>query len=161
MLKKIAFLSSMGALLMTFAPAAAFAQSAPLKSIYVEDINKSVDPCDNFFDYANGAWRAANPIPASMSKWSRRWQAGEQNKDSLKIILDDVSQKLDWPKGSVEQLIGDYYGACMNETRVNQLGIKPLEPMLKQIDAIHSQADVQKMIRRLADLSIAVAQHPA
>jgi putative endopeptidase len=152
-MKRIAFLFLAGAMLAT---AGTFAQTSQGKSVYIEDMSKSVDPCDDFFDYANGAWRAANPIPASMSRWSRRWQAGEQNKDSLKTILDDVSQKLDWPKGSVEQLIGDYYGACMNESRVNQLGIKPLEPLLKQIDDIKSTSDVQKVIRRLADLNLSV-----
>jgi endothelin-converting enzyme/putative endopeptidase len=134
---------------------ALFAQNPnELKSIVVSDMDKSADPCDNFFDYANGAWRKANPIPASMPRWSRRWKAGEENKDALKVILDDVAQKKDWPKGSVEQLIGDFYGACMDETRVNQLGSKPIEPLLKQVDAMKSPADVQKMIRKLHDLGV-------
>jgi endothelin-converting enzyme/putative endopeptidase len=134
---------------------ALFAQNPnELKSIVVSDMDKSADPCDNFFDYANGAWRKANPIPASMPRWSRRWKAGEENKDALKVILDDVSQKKDWPKGSVEQLIGDFYGACMDGTRVNQLGSKPVEPLLKQIDAMKSPKDVQAMIRKLHDVGV-------
>ncbi len=132
------------------------AQAPQLKSIVVDDMNKSVDPCDNFYDFANGAWRAANPIPASMQRWSRRWKAGEQNKEALKTILDEVSQKKDWPKGSVEQLIGDFYGACMDEEHINQLGYQPVQPMLKEIDAIKSTAGVQKMIRKLEALGIAV-----
>ena len=136
-----------------FAPGM-FAQSSNLKSIVPEDMNKSVDPCDNFFDYANGAWRAANPIPPSMQRWSRRWQAGEQNKEALKVILDDVSQKKDWPRGSVEQLIGDFYGACMDEATVNGLGTKPIQSWTKQIDAMKSTADVQKMIRKLHDAGV-------
>jgi putative endopeptidase len=134
---------------------ALFAQNLnELKSIVVSDMDKSADPCDNFFDYANGGWRKANPIPASMPRWSRRWKAGEENKDALKVILDDVSQKKDWPKGSVEQLIGDFYGACMDETRVNSLGAKPVEPLLKQIDAMKSPKDVQAMIGKLHDLGV-------
>lgn len=134
---------------------ALFAQNPnELKSVVVSDMDKSADPCDNFFDYANGSWRKANPIPASMPRWSRRWKAGEENKDALKIILDDVSQKKDWPKGSVEQLTGDFYGACMDETRVNALGTKPVELLLRQIDAMKSAADVQKMIRKLHDLAV-------
>jgi endothelin-converting enzyme/putative endopeptidase len=134
---------------------ALFAQNPnQLKSIVVSDMDKSADPCDNFFDFANGGWRAANPIPASMPRWSRRWKAGEENKDALKVILEDVSQKKDWPKGSVEQLIGDFYGACMDEAPVNALGAKPVEPLLKQIDAMKSSKDVQAMIRKLHDLGV-------
>ena len=136
---------------------ALFAQNPnELKSIVLSDMDKSADPCDNFFDYANGGWRKANPIPASMPRWSRRWKAGEENKDALKVILNDVSEKKDWPMGSVEQLIGDFYVACMDESRVNSLGAKPVEPLLKQIDAMKSAKDVQAMIRRLHDLGVGV-----
>jgi endothelin-converting enzyme/putative endopeptidase len=65
-----------------------------------------------------------------MDRWSRRWKAGEEAKDQLKVILDDVSSRMDWPKGSVEQLIGDYYGSCMDEARIDRLGLAPAEPML-------------------------------
>jgi hypothetical protein len=57
-----------------------------------------------------------------MDRWTRRWKAGEEAKDQLKVILDDVSSPLDWPKGSVEQLIGDYYGFCMVDPRLIQAG---------------------------------------
>jgi putative endopeptidase len=141
------------AILLLFLALPLFAQTG-MKSIVVEDMNKSADPCNDFFDYSNGAWRKANPIPPSMQRWSRRWQAGEQNKEALKVILDDVSQKRDWPRGSVEQLIGDFYGACMDEATVNRLGTKPIQSWTKQIDAMKSTADVQKMIRKLHDAGV-------
>ena len=126
---------------------AALGQTAQ-KGVEAADIDRKADPCNDFFQYANGAWRASNPIPASMQRWSRRWASGELAKDQLKEILDDASKKTDWPKGSIEQQIGDYYGACMNEKRLNELGIKPIQPMLAEIDAIKTSADVQKMIGR-------------
>src|SRR5688572_53318 len=95
-------------------------ESTELKSIIRSDMKESVDPCEDFFEYANGTWRAENPIPASMPRWSRRWQTGEQNKEQLKVILDEVSAKKDWKTGSVEQQISDFYGACMDEPRVNE-----------------------------------------
>src|SRR3954468_23829888 len=90
--------------------AACFAQNAPVteRGVYTSDIKTSVDPCTDFFEYSNGAWRDANPIPASMVRWSRRWKSGEDSKTQLKDILDEVSAKTDWPKSSVEQLIGDF-----------------------------------------------------
>ena len=132
---------------------AALGQTAQ-KGVEAADIDRKADPCNDFFQYANGAWRAANPVPASMQRWSRRWASGELAKDQLKEILDDASKKTDWPKGSIEQQIGDYYGACMNEKRLNELGIKPIQPMLAEIDAIKTSADVQKMIGKMHDLEI-------
>jgi endothelin-converting enzyme/putative endopeptidase len=118
------------------------------------DIDKTANACNDFYQYANGAWRAQNPIPASMDRWSRRWQAGENNKEQLKVILDEVSKKQDWPKGSVEQLIGDHYASCMDEVRINAAGIKAIEPMLEQIEAMKNTRDVQQMMARLHQIGI-------
>ncbi len=129
-----------------------FAQTGPQHGIEVGDLDRKADPCTDFAQYANGTWHAQNPIPAYMDRWSRRWQAGEEAKEQLKGILDDVSKKTDWPKGSVEQLIGDYYGSCMDEARINKAGLTPAEPFLKQIDAMKNQADLQRMIRQLNEV---------
>ena len=120
------------------------------------DIDRSADPCNDFFQYANGTWRAQNPIPASMSRWSRRWQAGELSKDQLKDILEDVSKRHDWQVGSIEQQIGDFYGACKDEARANKLGLAPIQPLLSDIDKMKNTADVQRMVRRLHEVAIFV-----
>jgi putative endopeptidase len=143
------------ALLVVAAPAA-FAVDAPLRGVYTEDIDRSANACTDFFEFANGAWRAQNPIPSTMVRWSRRWASGELAKDQLKVILDDVSAKTSWQPRSVEQLIGDHYAACMDETRINAAGTKPIEPMLAEIDALKDVAGVQKMIGRLHDIGINV-----
>ena len=140
--------------LLLVASAALFAQAPQLKTIETGDINGSADPCADFFDYANGAWRAQNPIPSSMPRWSRRWKAGEENKDALRNILEDVAKQANHPKGSVEQLIGDFHGACMDEARANELGVTPIKPLLAQIDAMKTAADVQAMIRALHAIGI-------
>src|SRR5205814_1822311 len=104
--------------------------------VELSDIDRGANPCTDFFQFANGAWRKANPIPASMQRWSRRWQAGEKNKERLKDILEEISRRSDWPGGSVERIVGDDYASCMDEARAEASGIAPLAPMLAEIDGI-------------------------
>jgi len=141
-------------LLITFS-GSLFAQTEQ-HGIQVGDLDRSADPCTDFFQYSNGTWRAQNPIPAYMDRWSRRWESGEKSKDQLKVILEDVSARTDWPRGSVEQLVGDYYGSCMDEASVDKLGITPAMPMLRDIEAMKSRDDLQRMIVRLHELGIFV-----
>ena len=130
------------------------AARADSPSIHLEDMDKSVQACTDFYQYANGSWRAKNPIPPSMSRWSRRWQAGEEAKSQLKDILDSVVQRHDWPHGSPEQLIGDFYGSCMDEPRIDQAGIAPLTPLLKEIDSARGPAQLQAVIRHLQSFGV-------
>jgi len=124
--------------------------------VYTADLDRTVDPCTDFFEFSNGTWRKDNPIPPSMQKWSRRWQAGESSKDRLKEILDEVSARKDWPAASVEQLIGDFYGGCMDQAKIDQRGIEPIKPLLAEIDQLREPADIGRMIARLHAIDIAV-----
>src|ERR1700688_656520 len=122
------------------------AQTSAHHGIQTGDLDKKCDPCTDFAQYANGSWHAQNPIPAYMDRWSRRWQAGEEAKDHLKVILEEVSNRTDWPKGSVEQLIGDYYSSCINEGRIDRLWLSPAEHILKEIREMKSAGDLRRMI---------------
>src|ERR1700682_5856736 len=139
----------LSAVLLTLLSFVAAAQTAE-KGVFVEDIDKSANACTDFFAYANGAWRAANPIPAEMDRWSRRWEAGEQNKEQLRALLDDVLKKKDWPAGSIDPQISDFYGGCMDAARIDAAGTKPIQPLLAEIKAVKSRADLQRVIARLS-----------
>ncbi len=143
-----------GVLLLATVTIPSFAQNGQPRGIYVGDLDRTASACTDFFQYSNGTWRKQNPIPSYMDRWSRRWKAGEDAKDQLKTILDDVSSRTDWKRGTVGQLVGDYYGACMDEKKVDQLGFTPAMPLLKEIDAINSQPDVQAVILKLQELGI-------
>ncbi len=123
------------------------------RGIYTTDLDRSAAPCDDFFTFANGAWRTQNPIPPSMDRWSRRWQAGDANKGRLRDILEEVSHK-EQPAGSTEKLVGDYYAACMDEARIDAAGITPIAPLLAQIAAIKATDDVQRTIRALHAMGV-------
>jgi len=132
------------------------ASAGSLHGIMPDDVNRNANACTDFFDYANGTWRKQHPIPDYMDRWSRRWESGEVNKEHVRDILTEVSAKHDWPQGSAEQLSGDYYAACMDESAINQRGLAPVTPWLDEVGAIKSRTDVQHTISHLHDVGIPV-----
>jgi len=133
---------------------AVLSQNKPLHGIDTSDLDRKVDPCTDFSEFANGTWRAKNPIPASMDRWSKRWQAGETSKGQLKDILEALPAKR--AKGSTEQIVGDFYGACMDESRINARGIEPLKPWFAKIDAAKDVAALQPLMAEMHDIQVVV-----
>jgi endothelin-converting enzyme/putative endopeptidase len=125
-----------------------------LHSIELNDLDRKADPCNDFYEFSNGTWRANNPIPASMTRWSRRWQAGENAKDRLHEILEAAAAEKSAAKGSTEQIVGDYYGACMDETRVNARGMDPVKPWFAKIDQARDMATLQGVIAEMHDIRV-------
>jgi endothelin-converting enzyme/putative endopeptidase len=123
------------------------------KGIESADLDRSLKPCEDFYQFANGTWRAANPIPPSMQRWSRRWQAGEQNKEKLRDILEELSKGY-WPQGSIEQVVADHYATCMDERSIDAAGVAPLQPLFAEIDRLQDAHGVQRVIRRLHELEV-------
>lgn len=146
--------SSAVGILVLFAGSACGADGGS-QGVQVGDIDRKAEPCNDFFAYANGAWRAQNPIPASMPRWSRRWAAGEANKDQLKTILE-AAAATKAQRGSIDQLTGDFYASCMDEARIDRLGIEPLKPQLTEIANIRDSAGVQREIQRLHAMNVAM-----
>ncbi len=138
------------------APPGPIAPTAPAKSIELGDLDRAAEPCTDFFAFANGTWRAQNPIPASMDRWSRRWQAGEANKARLTEILGGLAQRTDWPARSVDQQLGDFYASCMDEGAADAAGLAPLAPLLAELEAMKTPGDVQRVLRHLHAMGVAV-----
>jgi putative endopeptidase len=132
-----------------------FSQNLPSHGIDVTDLDRKTEPCTDFAQFSNGAWHARNPIPASMTRWSKRWQAGETAKDRLKEILESIDPATA-AKGSTEQIIGDYYRACMDELRVNAHGVEPLKPSFARIDSARDMAALQRVLMELHDIQVTV-----
>jgi len=136
-------------------PAPAPANATTQKGIEAGDVNRGADPCGDFFEYANGTWRAQNPIPAGKPLWSRRLAAREKNRQDVRALIQELAAKADWPAGSPEQLAGDLDASCMDEAAIDAAGISPVAPLLADIDAAKTPADVQRLVRRLHDIGIA------
>jgi len=127
---------------------------AALEGIQSHDLDRKVQACTDFYEFANGTWRAQNPVPTSLPRWSRRVASHNDNWHRQQRVLETTAGKRDWPQGSSQQVAGDFYAACMDEAAVEAADIVPLEPLLAQIDQARTLADVERNIRRLHDIAI-------
>jgi len=122
----------------------ASAQTAPDKPQPVLDVSSmdaSVDPCTDFFTYACGTWIKNNPIPPDQTSWSVYSKLEDDNKAILREILESSSSPAG-KRDAVTQKIGDYYAACMDEKAIDAAAIKPLQPVLDQIQQLNSKRDI-------------------
>jgi putative endopeptidase len=127
------------------------AQSGP--GFSTSNMDMTANPCLDFYQYACGTWMAKNPIPPDQSRWGTFDALADRNRAVLHGILEKAS--VDNPKRSaVEQKIGDFYASCMDEPAIDQLGIKPLEPELKRIDAIKSKDQIADELVLLHPLGV-------
>jgi putative endopeptidase len=123
--------------------------SSVLKGVDIEGMDKSINPGDDFYEFANGNWLRNNPVPETESHWSSFSVLNEVNTKMLYSLLIKVSENPNWKTGSVQQKVSDYFISAMDTAQVNKLGIKAIEPYLKKIDAISNTNDVITQIALL------------
>ena len=116
-------------------------------SLDVTSLDKSVDPCADFYKFSCGGWEKNNPIPADQASWSVYAKLANENQQFLwGILADDAKAQNRTP---VQQKVGDYFGACMNTSAIDTLGDKPIQVELAAIDALKTRAEVANALARL------------
>ncbi len=110
-------------------------------------MDRTADPCVDFYEYSCGGWRKMNPIPADQTSWSVYGKLYEDNLNYLRGILEEAATAKD--RDAVTQKIGDYYVSCMDESEVEKLGAQPLEPELSSIRALKNKKDLASLIATL------------
>ncbi len=116
-------------------PAAVLCQPAGM-------LDRTADPCADFYRYACGGWMAANPIPKEQARWDRFEEVQERNREILRNILDGAAR-------SPGSQLGDYFAACMDEKAVDAKGIAPIKPVLDEIAALPNKAAITGELTRL------------
>ena len=108
--------------------------SAQLKSgIHMGDLDKSVRPADDFYEYACGGWMKANPLPAAYSRYGSFDRLAEDNNKRINGILKELQENT-YPAGSVEQKLSDLYKLAMDSARREQDGLAPAMPIIKRLE---------------------------
>lgn len=146
---------------LTVAPLLAVLALSPLlnaqtRGVAVDDIDRNANPCTDFDAYANGQWRATHPMPAIQTAWAIRTITQDETRARLRSIAEeDASKAATLPKGSPGEITGDFYAGCMDDSRVNSLGLKPLGPILKGIDSVSDAKSLIEEIVYLQQINIA------
>ena len=117
-------------------------------SLNVPSMDRSVDPCEDFYQYACGGWIANNPIPADQASWSVYAKLANENQLYLWGILDKLSA-VDAVRTPSQAQMGDYFAACMDETSANAQGLTPLQPLLARINALSSKKQLPAVLAAL------------
>jgi putative endopeptidase len=117
------------------------------KYVDVSILDTTADPCVDFYQYACGGWRKANPVPSDKVVWNRYGEMAERNRDLMHKILQEAAKP--GKKSAVEKQVGEFYSSCMDETAANAAGRKPVEPRMAKIAAIKDRQGLIKMVAEL------------
>jgi putative endopeptidase len=140
----------------TPSPVASADHSAVAPELRVFDpslIDKSVDPCENFYRYSCNGWFKRNPLPADQVAYGRFTELFELNRLHLKEILETAAVPSP-TRTANEQKIGDEYATCMDTTAVNQRGLAPLQPELGRIASLNSAAELPALLAHLQAIGV-------
>ena len=120
----------------------------------ISNLDQTCQPCEDFYQYANGGWLAKNPIPAAYSAWGVGEVLEEKNRATLREVLEAATKERRAPAGSTSRLVGDFYGSCMAEERIEAEGLKPLAPEFTRIEKVKDQRGLQDVVAHLHDVGI-------
>jgi putative endopeptidase len=118
------------------------------KDVLFEDLDTTVSPGTDIFQYANGGWIKKNPIPGDKSSWSIGHLVIEENRRRLREIVEKAGSA-NGAKGSTEQKIGDFWTVAMDSAAIEKNGTQPLQPWLDKINAI---TDAKSLVQTVAEL---------
>jgi putative endopeptidase len=122
--------------------------------LYLGWMDRSLAPGVDFFRYANGGWLKANPIPRDRSYWGVDSVLEKENQTFIRELVESLGRQ-DWPEGSAQRKVADFYVSGMDEKSIDAAGASPLEPEFARIAAIRTPADVAEEIAHLQTLGVA------
>ena len=119
-----------------------------LESFTPDQVDKTLDPCNDFFKYACTKWLKANPIPADQAGWGTFNKLAIWNVAAIHSTLEDAAKPAA-SRSAADQKAGDHYASCMDEAAVNTAGITPLKPALDRIAALKDKSQLPELVASL------------
>src|SRR6202140_3323174 len=116
----------------------------------VTSMDRSLDPCVDFFAYSCGGWIKKNPIPPDQYSWDTYSKMQDENLGRLRGILEAAAAP-DPKRNAVDQKIGDYYASCTDEKAIDSKAAAPLAPSLERIAKIGSKAEIADVAAAMID----------
>ena len=117
-------------------------------SLDLNSMDKSVDPCVDFYQYSCGGWQKKNPIPPDQVSWGVYGKLYQDNLNFLRGILEQAAAAKG-QRDTVTQEIGDFYASCMDEAAVEKLGLGALKPQLAAIEQLKSARELAPVVARM------------
>jgi putative endopeptidase len=125
------------------------AQSGTSEGFSVSHLDRSVDACADFYQFACGQWLVANPLPAARARYSRLNELADRNVRIIRDILENAAFTTS-RRTPDEQKIGDAYAACMDQKTIEARRAMPLEPLLREIDAVRNREQLIRLAARFS-----------
>ena len=120
---------------------AASAQAELQSGINLGDLDTSVRPADDFYEYACGGWMKKNPLPAAYSRFGSFDRLGEDNNKRINDILAELLNNT-YAKGTTEQKLSDLYKLAMDSVRREKDGIQPVMPLIKKLEGAKTMSQL-------------------
>ena len=125
------------------------AQAPTHHGIDPANLDTSVKPCQDFYHFANGGWLKSHTLPADKAMLGSFTEVMDRNREILKQILDETSAKRTWPKGSVQQKVGDFFASGMDEKAIEKRGLAPMKPIFATIDGLKDTKELPAVLAKL------------
>jgi putative endopeptidase len=129
-------------------------EAAENHSFDLSDLDTTCKPCQDFYQFVAGGWKAHHPIPAAYPSWGRFNVLQEKNEEVLHKILEAAAAEKGAAPGSIDQKIGDFYASCMDTKQIDAEGIKPVEPELGRIAKIGNLVELENEVARLQGMGV-------
>src|SRR5579862_9042700 len=128
---------------------------APIPGFDATAMDKTADPCVNFYQYACGNFSKVHPIPADAPEFDEFYNMMEYNTQVLHELLQKAASA-QANIGTNEQKVGDYYQSCLDTATIEKRGLAPIEPELRRIAALQSKGDLPQLAARLNRMGVGV-----